>query len=225
MRISVILPTLNEAEHLADAIDSLRAQAECEIIVVDAGSTDGTPALARAKADIALSTARGRATQMNAGAARADGDVLLFLHADCRLQAGALMQLTSTLKRKRISAACFSMRVDADGLGYRCIDWCASARVRLTGIIYGDQGLGMRRELFQRIGGFPETAFMEDVLISQSLRRLGRLVVLPARVFVSPRRWRKHGLLHQTLRNWTLTALALGGVHPDALARFYPANK
>jgi len=225
MRLSVILPTLNEAENLSRAIASLRAQGPCEIIVVDAGSVDGTFAIARAEADIAITSARGRAAQMNTGAAQASGELLLFLHADCLLEAGAFAQLETALERKNTSAACFSMRADAEGVAYRCIDWCASGRVRLTGIIYGDQGLGMRRELFQRIGGFPRAAFMEDVLISQSLRALGRMVVLPARILVSPRRWRKHGILRQTLRNWMLTALALGGVHPDDLARFYPANK
>src|SRR5205807_4252213 len=107
------------------------------------------------------------------------------------------------------------MRVRAEGSLYRLIDACAAARVRLTGLVYGDQGLFVRRDLFERVGGFPLLRLMEDVFLSRTLRRLGRVVVAPRRLFVSPRRWQRTGLVRQTLRNWTLTALAAGGVHPD----------
>ena len=115
------------------------------------------------------------------------------------------------------------MRVEAAGAVYRMIDFCATARVRLTGLIYGDQGLFVGRELFARIGGFPPLQLMEDVFISKTLRRRGRIVVAPRRIFVSARRWRKTGVVRQTLHNWALTALAAGGVPPDHLAAFYPA--
>jgi hypothetical protein len=159
---------------------------------------------------------------MNAGAARARGDVLLFLHADCTLEAGALAAAARCLGRRGTSAACFRMTVRAAGLLYRCIDACATARVRLTGLAYGDQGLAVRRADFERLGGFPPLRLMEDVFLSRALRRRGRVVVLPQRVFVSPRRWQRAGLVRQTLRNWALTALAAVGVHPDRLAAFYP---
>jgi hypothetical protein len=103
------------------------------------------------------------------------------------------------------------------------IDTAATTRVRWTGIAYGDQGLAVRREVFERIGGFPPLSFMEDVFISRRLLREGKLLVAPARIFVSDRRWKRVGIVRQTLRNWTLTALAMAGVHPDRLARFYPA--
>jgi hypothetical protein len=121
-----------------------------------------------------------------------------------------------------IVAGCFTMRVRADGAVYRCIDACASARVRCTGLMYGDQGLFLRRRDFQRLGGFPPLEFMEDVFISRTLRRMGSIVVARSRVFVSPRRWQRTGLIRQTLRNWTLTALAAAGMHPDRLATHYP---
>jgi hypothetical protein len=114
------------------------------------------------------------------------------------------------------------MSVTATGLLYRLIGACATARVRLTGLIYGDQGLFVERRLFSKIGGFPTLRLMEDMLLSKALRREGRVVVAPRRIFVSPRRWQRQGILRQTLRNWTLTALAAGGVHPDRLAAFYP---
>lgn len=222
-RISVIIPTLNEAANLPQAIAALRSQGECEIIVVDGGSRDETQ-LAAKDSDRVLVSPRGRARQMNVGARHATGGFLLFLHADCILAPGALDAMRLALNRDSVSAACFSMRVQAQAVPYRSIDWCATARVRLTGIIYGDQGLAVRRDTFERIGGFPEVRFMEDVLISQRLRQLGRVIVLPQKIYVSARRWQKHGIVRQTLRNWSLTALAMAGVHPDRLAAYYAAQ-
>jgi rSAM/selenodomain-associated transferase 2 len=220
MSVSIILPTLNEESCLGEALRLLRAQKPREILVADGGSTDATCAMG-VGADGLLQGARGRAAQMNLGAAHATGDVLLFLHADCRLEPGAL-QAAEQCMRRGAAAGCFHMRVEASGAVYRIIDFCATARVRLTGLIYGDQGLFVRRDLFERIGGFPPLQLMEDVFISKALRRRGRIVVAPRRIFVSARRWRKTGVVRQTLRNWTLTALAAGGVSPDRLARFYP---
>jgi hypothetical protein len=159
---------------------------------------------------------------MNAGAARASGDILVFLHADCELQAGALAEVTRLLARPRVVGGCFTMTVRAGGMLYRSIDACASARVRLTGLIYGDQGLFLRRRDFERLGRFPPLRFMEDLFFSRTLSRHGRIVVARSRIFVSARRWQKTGLIRQTLRNWTLTTLAAAGVDPDRLADHYP---
>jgi hypothetical protein len=114
------------------------------------------------------------------------------------------------------------MRVQAEGWRYRSIDACATARVRLSGVVYGDQGLFLRRGVFGAAGGFPRLALMEDLFFSLRLRRLGRVVVASRQVFVSPRRWQQTGLVAQTLRNWSLTALAAAGIAPDRLARYYP---
>jgi rSAM/selenodomain-associated transferase 2 len=221
MSVSIIIPALNEAACIGATISSLRRQQPGEIIVVDGGSGDGTPELARA-ADVVLTSPPGRAVQMNLGAQRTRGDHLLFLHADCTLQDGALPALAKALHQPEIVAGCFSMRVVAEGMLYRCIDAAATARVRLTGIVYGDQGLFLRRGDFQRLGGFPALRFMEDVLFSRVLRQHGRVIVLPQRVHVAARRWQRVGLARQTLRNWGLTSLAVAGVDPDGLARFYP---
>ncbi|MCI0684452.1 MAG: TIGR04283 family arsenosugar biosynthesis glycosyltransferase [Gemmataceae bacterium] len=222
MSVSIIIPTLNEASCIAATIANLREQRPLEIIVIDGGSADGTVDLARG-ADRILSVPPARAAQMNAGADAARGRTLLFWHADCTLADDGLDALAAAMRRPSVVAGCFSMRVAAEGFLYRTIDACATARVRLTGIVYGDQGLFVRRDDFIQIGGFPPVRFMEDVLISQRLRRRGRVVVLPQRIVVSPRRWQKAGLVRQTLRNWTLTALALAGTHPDRLASHYPA--
>ena len=222
MRLSIIIPAFNEESALPATLHSLRRQGAEEIIVVDGGSLDATLEVARPLADRVLTGAHGRAGQMNLGATQATGDALLFLHADCTLQAGALDEIPHWLSRPSIAAGCFRMTVPAGNLIYRSIDACASARVRLFGIVYGDQGLFLRRDTFDRAGGFPDLRLMEDVFLSLKLRRLGRIAVARQRIFVSPRRWQRVGIIRQTLRNWMLTGLAAGGVNPDRLARYYP---
>ncbi len=221
MSVSVIIPTWNEADTIAETIRSLREQGPHEIIIVDGGSTDATRQAA-AGADRVIVAPAGRASQMNAGAGLASGDHLLFLHADCRLERGALDAVERAMARPGILAGCFAMRVAADGWGFRSIDACATARVRWTGIAYGDQGLFLRRTDFERLGGFPLLRFMEDVFFSRMLAARGKVVVVKKRIYVSARRWQKIGLMRQTARNWALTALALGGVAPDRLAEYYP---
>jgi len=221
MPISVIIPALNEAAALPATLDSVRRQRPHEILVVDGGSSDATCEVAVPFARV-LTGVRGRAAQMNCGAAQATGDVLLFLHADCTLEGGALAEAARLLRKPGVVAGCFRMSVPLPHFLYRSIDACATFRVRLFGVAYGDQGLFLRRDVFERLGGFPVLRLMEDVFLSLKLRRLGRIAVAKSRVFVSPRRWQKQGVVRQTLRNWALTALAAGGVHPDRLARFYP---
>lgn len=221
MTVSVVIPTLNEASCLGATLQSVRAEKPHEIIVVDGGSDDGTCRVADA-ANRVLIGPRGRAAQMNHGAAHATGDVLLFLHADCTLESGALRAAEQCLGRRGVAAGCYRMTVTAPGPVFRLIDACATGRVRLTGLVYGDQGLFVERRRFARIGGFPLLRLMEDVFISKALRHEGRVIVADKRIFVSPRRWRRQGVVRQTLRNWALTALAAGGVHPDRLAAFYP---
>jgi rSAM/selenodomain-associated transferase 2 len=220
--VSVIIPALNEENHVAPTLASVRHQRPREIIVVDGGSQDGT-CRAAAGADVVTSAPRGRAAQMNAGARLAAGDWLLFLHADCLLEEGALADAEACLARRGVAAGCFRMSVLADGILYRSIEACATARVLLTALAYGDQGLFVTRDLFRRIGGFPALRFMEDVYVSARVSRVGRIVVSRKRIFVSPRRWQRAGLVRQSLRNWSLTALTAVGIHPDRLARFYPA--
>jgi rSAM/selenodomain-associated transferase 2 len=222
MSVSVIIPTLNEASCIRQTLDSLKRQKPHEIIVADGGSSDATIHLAD-QADLVLSVRAGRAAQMNYGAEHASGDVLLFLHADCKLEDGALGEAEGLLANSSALVGCFTMRVEADGLLYRSIDFCANARTRLMGVVYGDQGMFLRKGDFQRFGGFPPLRLMEDIFFSRRLSRQGRIIIGQKRVFVSPRRWQRAGLLRQTLRNWTLTILAASGVHPDRLAQFYPA--
>ncbi|MEK6262131.1 MAG: TIGR04283 family arsenosugar biosynthesis glycosyltransferase, partial [Planctomycetota bacterium] len=222
--ISVIIPTLNEAARIAELIAATRQIGECEIIVVDGGSTDET--LARANsADIVLSSEPGRATQQNLGAAASRGDVLLFLHADCQLPAGAFESIRAAMRDERTVGGCFQQRLEADGWAYRWLERGNAGRVRWLGMAYGDQGIFIRRRVFEELGRFADVKLMEDVLLMKRLRRAGRFVLLGERLSVSARRWQKHGIVRQTLRNWLLLILAMCGVSPDRLARFYPNTR
>lgn len=222
MAVSVIIPTLNEGKLIADAVRAARRQSPHEIIVVDGGSDDGTPTAAK-DADRVLQAPRGRARQMNLGAAAATGNTLLFMHSDCVLEDGALPDAQRQLRRPGVVAGCFSLTLPATGELYRWIERCATGRVRLTGIAYGDQGIFIHKGTFERAGGFPELRFMEDLFLCRTLRRHGRIVVARSRIIASTRRWQRHGVVRQTLRNWGLTTLALAGVSPDRLAALYPA--
>lgn len=220
--ISLIIPTLNEERGIVDALTQARELNPLEILVADGGSIDRTRSLAEPLADTFLLAPRGRSAQMNLAARQAKGDLLLFLHADCRLGKNALTRAKKVLNDKEVIAGCFHMKIRAPGFSYRLIERAAAARVEWAGLVYGDQGLFLRRSDFHRLGGFPNLLFMEDLFFSRSLAAKGKLRLAREDIFVSPRRWQKHGIVRQTLRNWTLTALALAGVHPDRLASFYP---
>jgi rSAM/selenodomain-associated transferase 2 len=223
MRVSVIIPTLNEAATIVQTIRQLKTQNCDEIIVSDAMSPDGTAGLARRESVVVVDSFRGRGVQQNRGAAASSGDLLVFLHADCRLEDGAIAVLRGYLARHPwVPGGCFRMSIEDSHPLYRAIDTAAHLRAGLLGLPYGDQGIFIRRSVFESIGGFPEIPLMEDVMISLRLRQEGRLAVLPARIFVSPRRWHQCGIIKQTLKNWSLTAAATLGVSTEFLARFYP---
>ncbi|MFQ5732806.1 MAG: TIGR04283 family arsenosugar biosynthesis glycosyltransferase [Planctomycetaceae bacterium] len=219
--VSIIIPTLNEADLIGESLEKARAIGDCEILVVDGGSDDGTAERATA-AGLVRTSMPGRAVQQNAGAAAATGEVLLFLHADCRLEAGALEAVIDALLDPRVVAGCFRQRIDAPGLRYRLLERGNALRVKLCKWAYGDQGIFVRREAFERVGGFPELQLMEDLFLMKRLKTLGRVVLLDTPLHVSARRWQQQGVARQTLRNWALTLLAQCGVSPNRLARFYP---
>ena len=220
-RISIIVPALNEAASIAAAVESASASRPHEILVVDGGSTDETPALAQEAGATVLGAMRGRGIQQNAGAGHATGDVLLFLHADTHLAADGCRQIEAALRDPRVLCGAFRQHIDAGQRRYRLLERGNAWRVRWLGLPYGDQGIFVRRSTFDQLGGFPEVPFMEDWLLMRRLRRLAWPVLLPGPLHVSARRWQRHGVLRQTLRNWCLTAAATAGVSPQRLARFY----
>jgi rSAM/selenodomain-associated transferase 2 len=223
MKLSIIMPVLNEASAIEAALRALaplRARGT-EVIVVDGGSHDGTAELARPLADRVLSAPRGRAAQMNAGAAATHGDTLLFLHADTRLPDDADALVRDGLARRSGGPwGRFDVRFDRGGW-LRLVASMMNARSRLTGIATGDQAMFMTRAAFDQAGGFPDIALMEDIALSARLKRLGRPLCLSARVTTSGRRWRTHGTLRTILLMWRLRLAFFLGSDPGKLARQY----
>ncbi len=224
-QVSIIIPALNEAEGLALAVERAWSGNPCDVIVVDGGSDDGTFALAESLPCRALQSRRGRAAQQNLGAQHATGDVLLFLHADNWLAPCGVEQIQQGLADGKASSGAFRQRIEASGAMFRLIERGNAFRARRLNRPYGDQGIFVRRALFEQVGGFPNVALMEDVLLMRALRKFGRPLLLPGPLYVSARRWRRHGLVRQTLRNWTLLTAAGLGVSPDRLAKFYRPHK
>jgi rSAM/selenodomain-associated transferase 2 len=221
-KLSIIMPVLDEAANIETALAALapyRARG-IEIVVVDGGSNDGTADLARPLADRVIAAARGRSLQMNAGAATAQGDVLLFLHADTRLPENADRLLLDGLARSDRSWGHFNVRIDGGGL-LRVVAATMNLRSRLTGIATGDQAMFVARAAFESVGGFPPIALMEDVALSARLRRIGRPCPLRARATTSARRWRTHGTLRTVLLMWRLRLRFFFGADPAKLARAY----
>jgi rSAM/selenodomain-associated transferase 2 len=221
MRLSIVMPVLNEADRIAAALAALvplRARG-CEMIVVDGGSTDGTPALAAAAADRVLSAPRGRAAQMNAGARAASGDVLLFLHADTALPDDADRLVQDGLAHSGRAWGRFDVQF-ADG-ALPLIAATMNLRSRLSGVATGDQAMFVTRAAFERAGGFPDIALMEDVALSARLKRVSRPLCLAARATTSPRRWQREGVVRTVLLMWRLRLAFFFGARPETLARAY----
>jgi rSAM/selenodomain-associated transferase 2 len=220
--LSLILPVLNEAATLPAqlaALQGLRTRGT-ELIVVDGGSGDGTAELARPAADRLLDAPRGRATQMNAGAKASRGEVLLFLHADTTLPPAA-----DDLIRSAIATGAawgrFDVRIDGRQPLLRIVERMMNWRSRLSGIATGDQAIFVRRDLFERVDGYPELPLMEDIALSKRLKRFAPPACLRQRVITSGRRWEKHGVLRTILLMWRLRASYFLGADPQQLAIRY----
>lgn len=216
----MIVPVLNEAREIAACLQSLQSWRRNghEVIVVDGGSGDDTAVRAAPLADRVLAVERGRAVQMNAGAAAASGDLLLFLHADTRLPEAASALLADVGTG---DWGCFDVRLSGVHPMFRIIGAAIGLRARLSGIATGDQAIFVGREMFRRIGGYPPIALMEDVALSRRLRCIRRPICLRARAVTSSRRWERHGIVRTVLRMWCLRLAYSLGVRPEILARHY----
>ncbi len=222
---SFIVPVLNEADAinpLIGHIRSLERAGEGEVIVVDGSSSGDTIHAVADEGARRLSSARGRACQMNAGAAAAAGRYLIFLHADTRLPRRALTLIDKVMTAGDIDGGAFDLRIDSTRLPLRLISRVASLRSRLTRIPYGDQAIFIRKEAFERIGGYPPIPLMEDVALMRNLKKAGRRIyIIPEPAATSPRRWEAEGIAYTTLRNWFLIASYFLGVSPEKLSRYY----
>ncbi|UHD17370.1 TIGR04283 family arsenosugar biosynthesis glycosyltransferase [Thiocapsa bogorovii] len=221
--ISVVIPTLNEAKDIVSLLAALVPvrTAGGEILIVDGDSPDGTAGVAAPHADRVLSAPRGRAAQMNAGAAAARGDLLVFLHADTRAPIETLLRLPDWLARSGRSWGRFDVRIEGHHPLLPCIAWSMSQRSRLTGIATGDQAIFVERALFEHVGGYPEIPLMEDIALSRRLKRHGPPLCVREHVVTSGRRWESKGVARTVLLMWWLRLAYALGVHPDRLSRIY----
>ena len=233
-RFSIILPVLNEADLINPTIDhleTLKGSEDCECIVVD-GSPDGGTLKAVARQGVqCIKSPRGRASQMNAGAAMATGEILIFLHADTRLPRQAFELISKVMTRQAMTrqvliGGAFDLRIDTEQLMLKIIARIASLRSRLTRIPYGDQAVFIRRDFFNRMGGYPEIPLMEDIALMRKIKEAGgRIGFIPEPAITSARRWEQEGILYTTLRNWLLLSAYTLGVAPERLAKYYKAAR
>ena len=217
-RLSVIVPALNEAPAIREALEALAPLRGCghEVIVVDGGSNDATASLAASACDRLLVAPRGRALQMNAGALAASGDALVFLHADTRLPERADELIDTALARATWGR--FDVRIASSRPLLALVGWAINLRSRLTGIATGDQAMFVRRDAFP---GFPEIPLMEDIALSRLLKRRGPPACVRAPVVTSARRWEARGVWRTILLMWRLRLLYALGAAPQRLARHY----
>ena len=221
MDISIIIPALNEAPSLMATLATTRGASTGEVIVVDGGSEDDTVAIAESFGARVLTAQAGRACQMNAGAAEASGEVLMFLHADTRLPKDFDAYILDALAEPGAIAGAFMLGLDRRQRGLRFIEMMANWRSRKLQMPYGDQAIFMRTEVWRRFGGFPLMPLMEDFEMMRRLRRQGRVVIAPVPVISSARRWLKLGVFRTTLINQMIITAYLAGVAPERIVRWY----
>lgn len=220
-KISIIVPVLDEAQEIVahlGALQPLRGRGH-EVIVVDGGSRDGAPELARPLADRVIAAPRGRACQMNAGAREASGEALLFLHADTRLPPGADRAVLAAVGSTPWGR--FDVDIEAHHPLLRVVAFMMNMRSRLTGIATGDQAIFVRRDTFEAAGGYAEIPLMEDIELSRRLRRVRRPACLRSRVRTSGRRWESRGVLRTIVLMWRLRLAYFFGADPARLAERY----
>lgn len=220
-RLSIIIPTLNEAAVIEKTLAALPRRGGIERIVVDGGSSDDTAERAKPHADGVLITEAGRARQMNAGARAAGGDVLLFLHADSHLAADAFDAISQALEDPTVAGGAFKLAIDSTRRSLCIVAAVANWRSRLTGIPYGDQGIFVRRTVFEKLGGYPDLPIMEDLEFSRRLKRTGKVALLSGPIMTSSRRWDRGGVWYTTLQNQIFVLAYFMGVSPKRLAQWY----
>lgn len=219
--VSIIIPTLNEAENIGPLLRYLtQLEPEAEFIVSDANSTDGTADRGRQMARI-VPAPQGRGAQMNVGAKVATGDILWFIHADCRPHPDSFRALRSALEDASVVGGGFIYGLDHEGLRYRLTETLSNWKNRLLKLLYGDMGIFVRRTVFETMGGFKEIPLMEDMEFSRHLKQHGKIVILPLCMNTSARRWIEEGWLRNSVRSWLLQSAWVLGVSPHTLAKWY----
>jgi len=224
-RISIIIPAINEADNIANTIESIGPGNKKEVIVVDGGSNDDTVGIAKSLGARVITGTPPRARQMNRGADQATGDVLVFLHADTRLPEKFEEFVFNSFKQHKMVAGAFEFRMDSPIPSLRLIERLANWRSRYLKMPYGDQAIFILSKVFHQIGGFPDIPIMEDFELVRRLRKQGNIIILPVPVFTSPRRWQNFGILKTTLINQLVIAAYVMGIAPEGIARWYGRSK
>ena len=228
-KISVIIPALNEAKNIKATLATTQIATNVEVIVVDGGSEDDTVAIAQSEGIKVISGYRGRAAQMNAGAAAASGEILLFLHADTHLPAEfdvMVRKIFSTpISTPNIVAGAFTLKIDAKGIGLRLVEWGVKLRSHFWKMPYGDQAIFLKKQTFQEIGGFPELPIMEDFELIRCLKHHGKIAIIPVSVVTSARRWLQKGVFQTTLINQIVIIAYFLGISPERLRSLYRQGK
>lgn len=223
--ISVIIPTLDEEQNIRGCIDSILSEGfDTQVIVSDGGSTDGTRDITREYRDkgvVLLKTRKGRGSQMNGGASAAGGEILLFLHADTRLEKGWNDAVTRALQNEGCAGGAFALHIDSPRRQFRLIESWVRLRCRIFRLPYGDQALFMRKKTFMEIGGYRDIPLMEDVDIIKRLKEIGKIVMLSEEVVTSARRWEREGWVCTAARNQLIMLLYKMGMDPQRLVRMY----
>jgi len=221
-RISIVIPALNEDKDIGRLLESLQPlrKAGHEVILVDGGSCDGTAQIAEPFVDQLLSSAPGRARQMNAGAAAAGGDILWFLHADTELPVGAAEAVINGVA-STASWGRFDVQLSGQHPLLRMVAFMMNLRSRWTAIATGDQAIFVRKNVFTDVGGLPDIPLMEDIVLSKRLKKVGKPLCLRMRLITSSRRWEKRGIWRTILLMWWLRLLFVLGVSPKRLAQWY----
>ncbi len=216
------MPVFNEEKDLRTTLDCMTLSVNEELIIVDGGSSDSTVSIAKDFTDMVFIAKTGRAHTMNYGAGRSTGNIILFLHSDCILPENGFDLIRAALNKDNFSAGAFRLGINASGLRFRLIEAGANFRSFATSIMYGDQGIFMKRSVFDQVGGYAEIPLMEDIDISKKLKRTEKLALLSPPIKSSPRRWQEEGALHTTLRDWAIAfSYTIFNISPARLLKYY----
>jgi rSAM/selenodomain-associated transferase 2 len=219
--ISVIVSIYNEGKILSARSRGFDELSRCaELIFVDGESTDNSADIATRYGKV-IKSEKGRARQMNDGARQAAGDIFFFLHADSSISSVTIDKIEKEVRQNGAVGGCLTQRIENERSVFRFIEWQGNNRARRTKVFYGDQGIFVRKDVFDRIGGFPDVPIFEDVLFTQKLRHEGRTTVLPDKITVSARRWEKRGIIRTTLMYNLIIVLFKLGYPPEKIKRLY----
>ena len=224
-KISIIIPTLNESKNIKATLASTQESTNIEVIVVDGGSQDNTVDIAKSAGVKVIAGYKNRASQMNAGAMNATGDILLFLHGDTLLPVNFDAMIRRALQKPKTVAGAFALRINAPQPGLRLVEWGVKWRSKWLQMPYGDQGIFITKEQFKNIYGFPELPIMEDFEFIRNLKKIGKITFLSVPVITSPRRWLKKGVLQTTLINQIIIIAYFIGISPQRIRSWYRGEK